>query len=105
MSNAIILDNIKDRLKSTLPNDGMAILFGSQARGDAKADSDWDVLVIVDKESLAPQDYDDFTYPLTTLGWDMNVDINPILYTKKEWEASRISPFYHNVTKDGIRIA
>jgi len=26
------------------------ILFGSQARGDARPDSDWDLLVLLDKE-------------------------------------------------------
>jgi hypothetical protein len=26
------------------------------------------------------------------------------MYTKKEWEASRITPFYHNVTEDAIAL-
>ena len=47
-----------------------------------------------------PEDYDTVTYPLTKLGWDIGAVINPIMYTKKEWEASRITPFYHNVVKD-----
>lgn len=88
-----------------MPEDGAAILFGSRARGDARPESDWDVLILIDKDRLQGQDYDAYTYPLTTLGWELDVDINPILYTMKEWEANRISPFYHNVANDGIRIA
>ena len=38
------------------------------------------------------------------LGCDLGQEINPIMYTKKEWEASRITPFYHNVVKDAIAL-
>ena len=49
-----------------------------------------------------PDDYDNVTYPLTTLGWDLGEQINPIMYSAKEWEASRITPFYQNVVQDAI---
>ena len=44
-----------------MPPYGKAILFGSQARGTARDDSDWDILVILDKEQLLPSDYDKVT--------------------------------------------
>ena len=28
------------------------ILFGSQARGDAKEDSDWDILILLNKDKV-----------------------------------------------------
>lgn len=49
-----------------------------------------------------PDDYDNVTYPLTTLGWDLGERINPIMYTVQEWEASRITPFYQNVNREAI---
>lgn len=100
-----ILANIKSVLNRTLPKGGKAILFGSQARGDARTDSDWDILVVVEKEKILAEDYDTITYPLTKLGWELGVDINPILYTRKEWEAYHFTPFYYNVKNDGIAIA
>lgn len=100
-----VLDKIKSVLLLSLPKDGKAVLYGSQARGDNRHDSDWDILVIVDKGRLYPEDYDSITYPLTKLGWDLNIEINPIMYTKQEWAAQRCTPFYHNVHQDGIALA
>ena len=100
-----ILDNIRQSLLLHLPHKAEAILYGSQARGDEKTGSDWDILIILDKDRLLPDDYDNITYPLAKLGWDIGADINPIMYTKKEWEASRITPFYQNVQQDGIRLS
>ena len=54
------------------------------------------------KEKLLPDDYDNVTFPLTMLGWDLGEQINPIMYSAKEWEASRITPFYQNVVQDAI---
>ena len=62
---------IRECLAKNMPADGKAILFGSQARGTARDDSDWDILIILDKEELLPSDYDNVTYPLTELGWEL----------------------------------
>lgn len=43
-------------------------LFGSQARGDARADSDWDVLILLDKDQITNEDIDDISYPVRKLG-------------------------------------
>ena len=102
--NKSVLNSIRGLLAQTLPPNATAWLYGSQARGDAHSDSDWDILIVMDKEKLLPDDYDTITYPLTKLGWELGAEINPIMYTKKEWEQSRITPFYHNVEQDAIAL-
>ena len=102
--NQNVLQHIREMLARTLPEYATAKLYGSQARGEARSDSDWDILIVMDKGELLPSDYDKVTYPLTKLGWDLGAEINPIMYTKKEWEASKITPFYHNVVQDAIAI-
>ena len=96
------LDEIRKCIHQHLPKDGFAVLFGSQARGTSNADSDWDILVILNKDLLTPADYDNVTFPLTMLGWNLGKEINPVMYTAKEWERYKITPFYKNVEKEGI---
>ena len=99
-----VIESIKQTLITHLPNDRKAWLFGSQARGDAHEGSDWDILIVLNKDKLLPTDYDTVTYPLTVLGWDLGEQINPIMYSSKEWEESKITPFYHNVQQDAIAL-
>ena len=102
--NKKVLKSIRELLAQTLPPYATARLYGSRARGDAHRGSDWDILIVMDKDQLLPDDYDTVTYPLTKLGWELGAEINPIMYTKKEWEQSRITPFYHNVEQDAIAL-
>ena len=102
MTTSAALSRIRQTAISTIPNGGKAILYGSRARGDARNDSDWDILILLDKDVLNQSDYDNVSYPFVLLGCDLGQEINPIMYTKKEWESYRITPFYENVLRDGI---
>ena len=102
MTTRAALTRIKQTATSTIPKGGKAILYGSRARGDARKDSDWDILILLDKDTLDQSDYDNVSYPFVLLGCDLGQEINPIMYTTKEWESYRITPFYENVTRDGL---
>lgn len=97
-----VLDAIRDTVSKS-PR-VRAILFGSRARNEARTDSDWDVLLLVDKEKITKDDYDNISYPLFELGWTLRQQINPVLYTEKEWQRRHFTPFYKNVTKEGIAL-
>jgi hypothetical protein len=40
--------------------------------------------------------------PLFELGWKIDVEIHPIMYTLKDWLERNFSLFYKNVEQDGI---
>lgn len=97
-----IIQAIRTTAKAVSPKGSQIVLFGSQARGDARANSDWDVLILLDKDKIALNDYDNVSYPLRELGWDFGETINTVLYTKDDWQKEKASPFYENVMKEGV---
>ena len=99
-----ILAAIKDKAKTVVPADSEVILFGSRARGDAHEGSDWDILILLDKDHIQFSDYGQYSYPFRELGWELGQYINVVLITKKRWQEDVASPFYENVTEEGIKI-
>ncbi len=79
-------------------------MFGSQARGDARADSDWDILILLDKSKIEASDYDTISYPLVELGWALHECISPVLYTLKDKVKYDFTLFFQNVKEEGIRL-
>ncbi len=100
-----IMRRIREVVKHNLSGVSHVYLYGSRARGEASVDSDWDVLIILDKPQIDQSDYDNVTYPITSLGWELGEMIIPVLYTKNEWESNSFTPFYKNVEQEKILIA
>lgn len=98
-----IIDQITNVARMSLPKDSRLVLFGSRARGDNKKDSDWDLLVLLNKEKRENSDFD-LVYPLIELGYDLHEEINPVLYTMEEWKDRAGTLFYHFVEKEGIEL-
>jgi len=101
--NQQIFQEIQALKRQILPNEKV-ILFGSQARGDAHPDSDWDLLVLLNKKKKNFEDEDIYGFPFDKIGWNYGVAINTILYSTDEWKKRKITPFYKNVEIEGIEI-
>ena len=99
-----IIHYIRDVAKEILPLNAKVILFGSRAHNDAREDSDWDLLIILDKEKREVSDIERYACPFIELGYELHAEINPVVYTQKEWESRRFTMFHHNVEKEGIDI-
>ncbi len=99
-----VLKAIQLKASAIIPEGAKVILFGSRARKDAKPDSDWDILVLLNKNKIEEQDHDNFTYPFWELGWQLNQMIHPIIYSIDDWAKRKGSPFYENVESEGIVI-
>ncbi len=97
-----ILMQIQTLGRKVLPEGSSLLLYGSRARGDNREDSDYDLVVLLDKERQQLQDFTDYAYPFMEMGWDLGAEINPMLYTRKEWQTRHFTPFYQNVEHDKI---
>lgn len=97
-----LLERIKVIIRQVAPQ-AKVILFGSQARGDAKEESDIDLMVILDQESISWEEEKVVTTPLYALEFETGKIISPHVITAKEWEnAAHKTTFYHEVMNDGI---
>ena len=101
--NTQILEKIRQLKRQIIPSEKV-ILFGSQARGDAHEESDWDLLLLLDKSEITYEDECRYGDPFAKLGWNFGTYISAKLYTENEWEKRSFTPFYKNVQQEGIYI-
>ena len=82
------------------------ILYGSYARGDFHADSDVDIMLLVD---LSEEQINIFSDELSELGFDYNVTHDiwfmPVVKNIEHFQYwCQAYPFYSNVAKEGISL-
>ena len=100
----IVLQGLKETRRRVVPEGGQVWLYGSRARGDARQDSDWDLLILLRKPSITPQDEDDIAYPFVVEGWKHDSAVSPQLYTCEGWESRSVTPYYKNGERDKMLI-
>jgi predicted nucleotidyltransferase len=81
------------------------VVFGSKARGDARPDSDLDILVIVrEADRITKRE-------VGMIGHRLAVESEAVpsirVYTREEWSRRQHhdSPLYRAVVRDGVRVA
>lgn len=97
-----IVRQITDIIRQVAPT-AEAILFGSEARGDARPDSDIDLLILLDGDKLSLEREEAVTLPLYELELKTGVCISPMVMLKKQWQNRPFkTPFYVNIVNEGV---
>ncbi|MCU0427870.1 MAG: nucleotidyltransferase domain-containing protein [Candidatus Kapabacteria bacterium] len=101
--NTDFLRRIRDTVQA-VETSAECILFGSRARGDAREDSDWDVLVLVDGEVTEAQKRR-IRYALYDLEFEIGAVLSSIIKSKERWRNESIvynTWLSQNVAEEGI---
>ena len=93
-----VVKDISEAVKS-LPYDIEVRLYGSVARGEARENSDIDLLILVNSPKVTPEDEMKIFTPIYDIELNSGVIINPIIIPKNLW-GKTITPFYENVMND-----
>lgn len=97
-----IIDNIRQVAAQVLPKGSTLYLYGSRARGDARNDSDWDLLLLLNNEGDSDDNFRRYAYPIIVRGYELWQSFSVHTYSKDEWYNGPHAMFYYNVEQDKL---
>lgn len=102
MEQVTIRQKIKDIILQE-NSDAKVILYGSRARGTELQESDWDILVLLNKPIVSFKDEQKIRHKLFDVELETGEAISTFVYSQREW-ATRLSvtPLFNTVQREGI---
>jgi len=99
----IVLAMIKKQVREIDPSADI-ILYGSRARGDARSDSDWDLLILINSQADIETEKV-FRHKLFDVELELGEALSTFVYNKHEWNSKYwMTPLYQNIFTEGIVI-
>ncbi len=100
-ADADLLQRCKQAIRAVVP-DADVILYGSRARGDAAEDSDYDILVLVDR----PADVEMHKQLISSISplEENGAVLTLTIHNRNLWNSSlyKAMPFHENIDREGV---
>lgn len=99
-----VVNQIREMAHRFIP-DAQTILYGSEARGDARSDSDVDLLILLPSDAVSPEVEHSIVGKLYEIELQSGVIISSLILPKDKWEhPDVVTPFHINVRREGVRL-
>jgi uncharacterized protein len=101
---AELLERVKQAVHEVEPEADI-VLYGSRARGEAHAESDWDFLILLDGV-VDDARTDAIRYRLYEIEWDCGEVLCSVVRSRQDWDSSlqQATPFAKILREQGIRM-
>lgn len=96
-----LLKRCSEAIKTLEPSASI-ILYGSRARGDNEAESDYDLLILTDQKATLERE-DIFRRQLFPVEIETGSVFTVMLVSRKDWHSDiyQAMPFHQNIERDG----
>ena len=85
--------------------DSEVYLYGSQARGNAKKLSDWDLLILLNTPKVSFDFETKFMDEFYELELETGEIFSPLIYSKSDWKSKySITTLFENIQREGIKL-
>lgn len=96
-----IQQQIKKVVKDT-DDSATAILYGSRAKAKARDDSDWDILILLNRPKVSLKDEQLFRHKLYDLELKIGQPISTFVYSLNDWNTKMShTPLFKNIQREG----
>jgi predicted nucleotidyltransferase len=104
MKRTELIEQIRSAVHEVEPGADI-ILYGSRSRGDARSESDWDFLILVDGP-ITDDRTDHIRHRLYEIEWESGEVISSIVRGREEWNSDfyQAVPFHQRVQREGMRL-
>lgn len=97
-----IVQRIRDRIKEKDVS-AEVILYGSHATGKANEDSDWDILILLDRDDITLKVEQEYRHHLLDLELEIGEPITVSVYSRKTWETRHsVTLLYRSINREGV---
>lgn len=97
-----LMNELKEGLTQIYRNQLKAVyLYGSYARGDARSDSDVDIMIVLNDYKSYGKEIDRTGELISALSLEYSVSISRVIMKESQWEVSD-TPLLRNIRMDGI---